>query len=657
VLLPQLATLVDAAPAGDEWLHEVKYDGYRVVARIEGGRARIHTRRGHDWTGRFPRLAARLAALPCSSALLDGELVVLDGRGRTSFAALQAALAAEDEDALVLYLFDLPHLDGSDLRETPLSGRKERLRALVERAARGTEPPLLRYSDHLVGQGPHFFRQACEWGLEGIVSKRADAPYRSRRTRDWLKVKCLRRQEMVVGGFTEPGGTRVGLGALLLGYYDDEGRFRHAGKVGAGFGGEMLRELRRRLAETETARPPFVDLHRMKGAHWVEPRMVVEISFTEWTPDGMLRHPIFQGLREDKDPREVRREMPVHLRASASGIPTPERKAEGTRARKRRSSSPSAASPSPVTALSPRKGGKMDERAVAGVRLTHPDRVLDARSGLTKRALARYYEAVGEWMLPHASGRLLTLVRCPEGVGGECFYQKHAGEAFPKAIRRVPLDEGDGDETYTAVDSVAGLVSLVQIGVMEVHVWGSRADRPERPDRIVMDLDPAPDVPWARVVRGALTLRERLASLGLESFVKSTGGKGLHVVVPLARRSTWAEVKGFSRALAREAAARQPGEFVTQSTLARRGGRIFIDWLRNGRGATAVCAYSVRARPGAPVSVPLRWDELDSKRMHKYSTATIIRRLRSLKADPWEGFEAAARQTLTQRMRDEIGAR
>ncbi|MDB4948706.1 MAG: ligD [Gemmatimonadetes bacterium] len=664
MVLPELATLVDHAPLGAGWLHEVKLDGYRLVCIVAGGAARLLTRRGNDWTPRFPRLAAALSALP-DGTVVDGELVVVTADGTTSFQALQAELGAGRESRLVYYAFDLMFDAGQDLREQPLVDRKARLQGRIDtlpKPAKGD--PTVRYSDHVLGSGEAFHTQACRWALEGIVSKRADSPYRSRRTRDWVKVKCARRQEFVVGGFTAPRGTRVGLGALLLGYYGADGRLLYAGKVGTGFDDALLRSLQARLSKDVTPDTPFADLRRMSGVRWVKPRVVAEVAFAEWTEDGHLRHPTFQGIREDKAPGDVRREMPVPAPASASSsaegtapgdaaapIETPAKKAP----RKSPATMPIPLPRSTARHSRPTRGRAGAAVEVAGVRLTNPERVLWPDAGLTKLDLARYYAAVGRWILPHVADRPLSLVRCPEGIESQCFYQKHADERFPAAIGRVVVEQDD-PRPYTYVDGVPGLVAFAQAGVVELHVWGARRDRIERPDRIVVDLDPAPDVPWARVVHAAFEVRGRLQDLGLESWVKTTGGKGLHVVVPIARRAGWDEVKGFSRALVEDVAAGHPGWYLTTATLSKRAGRIFLDYLRNGRGATAICAYGVRARPGATVSVPLRWSELTPRLdPAAFTLRTVPRRLASLRADPWEGF-AEARQSITRPMLHTLGA-
>jgi bifunctional non-homologous end joining protein LigD len=594
----QLATLVDAPPDGPEWLHEIKLDGYRILCRIERGAVRLVTRNGLDWTDRFPDLAAALAALPARTALLDGEAVVFDREGRTSFQALQGALGRKGSAAAVQFAaFDCLHLDGSDVRGAPLLERKQLLRALLSQQP---DDPVVRFSDHVVGRGPEFHAAACARGVEGIVSKRIDAPYRSGRSRAWLKVRCSKRQEFVIAGFTDPGGSRTGLGALLLGARDAEGALRYCGKVGTGFDAATLSALRAKLDSLARERSALADPPRMRGVHWVAPKLVAEVSFTEWTADRRIRHPVFLGLREDKDQRDVR----IEVEQPAAGAV------------------------------------RNTSNVVAGVSLSNPDRVYFADAGITKRELAAYYEAVAERVLPGLENRPLTLLRCPEGVEGECFYQKHVNRSISEAVARVRVRRGE--EPYAMVNDLAALISLVQIGVLEFHVWGARADRLDRPDLCVFDIDPDTAVPWARVVETAVALRVLLEDLGLAAFARTTGGKGVHVVVPIARRATWDEVRDFSQGVARHLVRLAPDQFTAVMSKARRKGKIYIDWVRNTREATAIASWSTRARPGAPVAVPLAWDELESlSGPLRESVRDAPRRL--ARPDPWRHFEASRR--------------
>jgi bifunctional non-homologous end joining protein LigD len=672
---PELATLVSAPPAGGQWLHEIKFDGYRLVCEVRRGKARLLTRHGKDWSARFAPVAAAAAALPVDTAILDGEVTVLLPDGKTSFQALQESLGdggrgragggskggdagRPDGAEMVYFLFDLLYLDGHDLRPAPLLERKQALRELLDAAGIETGGGPIRWSDHVAGHGEDFYRQACRFGLEGIISKRADLAYHSGRSKDWLKVKCLQRQELVIGGFTEPEGTRAGLGALLLGFYED-GRLVYAGKVGTGFTAQVLVDLRRRLERSERQSPPFVNPPRgaeARGAHWVEPKLVCEVAFSEWTRDAHLRHPTFQGLREDKPAREVRRELPEAPPAASRGkAEAPHRGSGGAKKtapakapRSARAAPPAKATPASAHVSAPKPRGAVE---VAGVRLTHPDKVLYPGRGLTKRDLAEYYERIGDWILPQIANRPLVLVRCPEGQGGECFYQKHLTHQFPDAVLRVAVEEGGKTVQYGAVDSLAGLVSLVQMGALELHVWGAHRDQIERPDYAVFDLDPDVGLAWERVVEAALDLRDLLAETGLRSFLKTTGGKGLHVVLPLARRHGWDELKAFTRAVVEGMVAGHPDRFTSNPLKARRRGRIFVDYLRNGRGATSIAAYSTRSRPGAPVSTPLAWEELAGDvRADTWTIENLPERLESLGADPWREM-SAVKQSITAAMK------
>jgi bifunctional non-homologous end joining protein LigD len=661
---PSLATLVSEPPVGSQWLHEIKLDGYRVVCEVARGKARLLTRHGKDWSDRFAPIAAAAAQLPVESLVLDGEVTVLLPDGKTSFQALQESFGGGDGGdggiggrqpgaAMVYFAFDLLYLDGYDLRPAPLAERKEALRRLLEAAGTIAGEGPIRLSDHVSGQGQDFYSHACRYGLEGIVSKRADLPYRAGRSKEWLKVKCLQRQEMVIGGFTEPEGARAGLGALLLGVYED-GKLAYAGKVGTGFTAQALLALRRRLERIERKTPPFANPPRgadARGAHWVEAKLVCEVAFAEWTRDGFLRHPTFQGLREDKDAREVRRELPQPPPAPAPAKPSGQTKAAAVKAATARSTAETRHRPPPQRTA----GARSQPVEVAGVRLTHPEKVLFPDKGFTKRDLAHYYERIAGWILPQIADRPLVLVRCPEGQAGQCFYQKHLTEQFPAAVLRVAIEEGGKTESYGAIDSLPGLISLVQMGVLELHIWGAHRDQVESPDYAVFDLDPDVGLPWERVVQAALGLRDQLAETGLRSFLKSTGGKGLHVVLPLARRHTWDEVKGFTRAVAEGLAASEPDRYTTNPLKARRKGRIFVDYLRNGRGATSIAAYSSRSRPGAPVSTPLAWEELESAvRADTYTIENLPERLEGLAADPWQDM-AKVKQSITAAMKRRWG--
>jgi bifunctional non-homologous end joining protein LigD len=603
---PQLATLVAAPPPGDDWVHEFKLDGYRILLRIERGRARLLTRNQQDWTDRFPSLAEAASALPVKDALLDGEVVALDAAGVSSFQALQQVADLGTGRSLVYVAFDLLFLDGRDLRPAPLLTRKK----LLARLLKGRRAPL-RYSEHFDAPGQEVYERACRMALEGIVSKRKQAPYTSGRGPAWLKVKCVARQEFVIGGYTDPEGARAEFGSLLLGVHEPDGRLVYAGRVGTGFSHATLAALGKRLRRLGQRESPFAaDGPRPPtwGAHWVKPVLVGEVAFTEWTRDGLLRHPAFEGLREDKPAAAVVRER--------------------------------ARAPRPAPAKRRIQGGSTAEVAVAGVRLTHPDRVLYPDQAISKLALARYYEAIADWIVPHVADRPLSLLRCPEGQRGQCFYQKHAGQGVPKEVKRVRIRESGGaTASYLYVDDLAGVVALVQIGVLEIHPWGARVGRLDRPDRLVLDLDPAPGLAWARVVEAAQEIRALLADLDLVGFVKTTGGKGLHVVVPLRPKAGWDALRALGEGIGAEMTRRAPDRYTINPLKAARRGRIFVDYLRNVRGATAVAAYSTRARPGAPVSTPVAWSELAGKtRPEDFTPETVSKRLGAVRKDPWADF-------------------
>jgi len=640
---PMLATLVAQAPPGDGWIHEIKYDGYRIVAAVAHGKARLFSRSGKDWTVAFGAVARELATLPLDTAWLDGEVTVLDAKGRTSFQALQNALAGDGASALTLFVFDVMYLDGFDVRAAPLAQRKALLHALL---GKGGQQGVVRLGPEIAGRGDEFLAQACKLGLEGSVAKRADSAYASgKRTGEWRKIKCLQRQEMVIGGYTEPQGARTGFGALLLGYHDG-GELRYAGKVGTGFDEKTLQSLHRKLVQRERKTPPFANPPRgyeAKGVHWVAPELVAEIAFTEWSRDGALRHPSFQGLRADKKASEVMREKPQETPAPAAR----ETKAKAGTGRTRSSKAPAKRPGAvPVASRVPHE--------VAGITLSHPDKPYFPDIGVTKGELAAYYAAVAPHMLAHLAGRPLSLVRCPDGWQGQCFYQKHAAKAVNAAVTRVEVPEGKGTATYMAAGSVQALVALVQWGVIELHPWGSRTPRLGRPDRLIFDFDPDADVPFAELVTAVTLLRTLFAEMGLTGFLKTTGGKGLHVVLPIRATLEWDAAKAFARDVAEFMVRTFPDRFVATASKERRKGRIFIDWLRNAEGATAVAPYSARARAGAPVATPIAWEELDHDvRGAWFDVRNVPARLAAARQDPWRDF-FTIRQTITAAMRKRV---
>ncbi|HEV2817927.1 MAG TPA: DNA ligase D [Allosphingosinicella sp.] len=556
---PQKATLVDEVPTGSAWLHEMKYDGYRCLVALAGGAAKVYTRTGLDWTEKFPEIAEAAGAIDCGSALLDGEIVALDDKGNTGFSALQQAIS-EGGRGLTLFLFDALEIDGEKIAALPNIERKQRLASLI-----GTgQPPFILYADHVLGKGERLFEAMCEAGQEGIISKKADAPYRSGRRKNWLKIKCTRRQEFVIVGWSESDKKGRGFRALLLGFHEG-GRLRYAGKVGTGFSQAIQHELRARLDRLETQKPAAeVPRAEARGAHWVKPELVAEIAFAEFTADKVVRHASFLGLRGDKKAKEVVAEVPQPL------PPTDD------------------------------------------VRISNPDRVIFPDAKVTKGELADYYRALGAPMMVWTANRPISLVRCPQGRARKCFFQKHDSGTFGPHVRHVPVREKDGGtEDYLYLEDVAGIVACVQMGTIEFHGWGSRVADIEKPDRIVFDLDPDVGLDFALVKKAARDLRRHLADMGLTTFPMLTGGKGVHVVVPLTPAAQWPEVKDFAQRFAMALAEAEPERFTAALSKAKRTGRIFVDYLRNQRGATAIMPYSARARETAPVAAPINWEELD----------------------------------------------
>lgn len=619
---PTLATLVDRPPSGSEWLHEIKIDGYRIFARRREGKVALLTRTGLDWTGRFRPIAEAIAKLPGGDLALDGEIAVLDQNGGSSFAALQDALSRGDAKPQRYIVFDLLYRDGEDWRGAKLIDRKEALRALLQ----GASGPLV-YSDHVAAKGSEVFQHACNLALEGVVSKRADLPYREGRSRDWLKSKCVARQEFVITGFTDSTVHR-GIGALALGYYEDE-TLRYAGRVGTGFDHRTAQDLAKRLKPLISEHMPFDALPSAarRGVHWVQPELVCEIAFLNWTPDGVLRHPSFQGLREDKPARSIKRER---------ALPAGKAAKTSTKAAAAKDDPPAA-----KTATT-RKGPEK----IAGVAISHPDRVIYPDLGITKRQLVEYYAAIGDWIVPHIANRPLSLLRCPSGIADKCFFQKHFATGL-KEMKRVTIKEKSGPGEYLVLRDVHDLVSLVQEGIVEIHPWGATADDPDSPDQFIFDFDPEPNLPFTAVIDAAKAMRDYLAAMKIESYCKTTGGKGLHVVAPLRRGIGWPELKEFTRKIAANFATAAPKQFTINPLKRERSGRIFVDYLRNDRGSTAVAPYVVRARPGATIALPLSWSEvkpgLDPTR---YTVATVPKLLAARKSDPWAGM-LQHRQTIT----------
>lgn len=598
---PMLATLVKSTPGDDRWLHEIKFDGYRIQAQVSAGKVKLFTRSGRDWTDRFgPDIAQALTALPVQQAVLDGEIVV-EASGRSSdFSALQADLAEGRTDRMVYYAFDLLHLDGRDLTGLPLVDRKRLMEGLLAPASGA-----VRISEHLSDKGEVVLRHACRLGLEGIISKLRDSRYQPGRSKAWVKSKCSARQEFVVAGFLPSTVSPRAIGSLVLGVYDGD-RLRPVGRVGTGFSVAQAEQLYDRLAGLETDTQPFqppLARPEARGVRFVQPKLVAEVDFRAWTGDGNLRHASFKGLREDKDPRDV----------TGEGLP--------------------ASAPDPAPA------------PVRRIKLTHPERVYWPDEGVTKAGLADYYTEVWPWIAPHIVGRPLALLRLPDGVGGrQQFFQKHEWKGMNAAILRVQDPAEPKDAPSLAIADLDGLIALAQSAALEIHPWGSTLKDWERPDRVVIDLDPGDGVDWADLVRAAQDVRDRLEGKGLAAFVKTSGGKGLHVVAPLKPKAEWPAVKTFCRDLARKMASDDPSAYVSTITKSKRQGKILVDYLRNQRGATAVAAFSTRARPGAHVSAPVTWEELEAGvAPSDFTVLTMPTRLANLRADPWAGFAEAAR--------------
>jgi bifunctional non-homologous end joining protein LigD len=610
---PSLATLHATAPSGKDWLHEIKYDGYRIEARLDHGKVRLLTRKGLDWTHRYKPIADAVAALNAKTALLDGELVVEDERGVSSFSLLQSDLKDGRRDRLVYYAFDLLYLDGRDLTQEPLVERKAALQRLLNGQSRSGP---IRYAEHFDEDGPLIFKHACEMKVEGIVSKRRDAPYRSGRSENFIKTKCHNAQEFVVAGFSPSNAMPNAVGALTVAFHDN-GKLRYAGRVGTGYTQKIARDLWKRLKPLQVDRAPVAlpKDERRKNVIWVKPELVVETEFRGLTHDGLLRQASYKGLREDKPAREVVRE-------------TPKRRAAAAQRPGLKKSGPAKPADTKTVSAKPRAGKSSAE--IANVHLTHPDRVYWVDVGVTKEDLAEYYVSVWDFMQPHVVDRALAIVRCPGGTPGECFFQKHiAGNIKESPLRRaVAAKEHD----VIAVEKLDDVIALVQSGALEIHTRGSRLDTLESCDRIVFDLDPGEGLGWKAIVAAAQETRERLKAEKLESFAKLSGGKGIHVVVPI-DGADWDTAKAFSARIAAAMAADSPSRYLAKMTKALRDGKIFIDYLRNTREATSVAAYSTRARAGAPVSVPLSWPALP--RSTGANQFTVLNLKKSIKHDAW----------------------
>ncbi|AXJ04458.1 DNA ligase D [Pseudomonas fluorescens] len=617
-LKPQLATLVESAPEGD-WQYEIKFDGYRIMARIDQDEVQLFTRNGHDWTHKLPKQAQALAALGLESAWLDGEMVVADGDGVPDFQALQNAFDAGRSENILYYLFDLPYLNGVDLREVPVQER----RAALATVLKAHEDPLLRFSEAFDETPQALLNSACQMRMEGLIGKRLGSPYVSRRSSDWIKLKCKHRQEFVIVGYTDPKGARSSFGALLLGLHDrDSGELRYAGKVGTGFNETTLKSILAQLKPLRVKKPAVVNPptgFEAKGVHWLKPSLLAEVAFAEMTQDGSVRHAVFHGLREDKPAKDITEERAKPMKTS---------KAQST---------------------APSQSGLADGK----VRITHPDRVIDASSGTTKMQLAEYYASVAEWILPQLKDRPVALVRAPDGIAGDLFFQKNAENLAIPGIRT--LDKELTGQPVMLINNAEALIGAVQMSTVELHTWNATTTDLDKPDRFVLDLDPDPALPWKSMVEATALTLTVLDELGLKAFLKTSGGKGIHLVVPLTRKHGWDEVKDFSHAIVTHMAKLLPERFSAVSGPKNRVGRIFIDYLRNGLGATTICAYAARTREGLPVSVPLFREEVgEIKGADQWNVRNVHERLAEVGDEPWADMKKT-RQSITAEMRKRVG--
>jgi bifunctional non-homologous end joining protein LigD len=634
-LKPELATLVDSAPDGD-WLYEIKFDGYRVMARIDNGDVRLITRNGHDWTHKLPKQAEALAALGLESAWLDGEMVVANEQGVPDFQALQNAFDAGSSGKIAYYLFDLPYLNGMDLRKVPVEERRAALAAVLE----PNEDPLLRFSDAFEETPEALLNSACQMRMEGLIGKRQGSAYVSRRSSDWIKLKCKNRQEFVVVGFSDPKGARSAFGALLLGLHDvDSGELRYAGKVGTGFNETTLKSIYQQLLPLETKKTAVVNPptgYEAKGVHWLKPELLAEVAFAEMTKEGSVRHAVFHGLRNDKPAKAITQELPKPVekvakkKSAAKEEPAPAQTKTKAKAK---------------TTQAPTLDGK--------VRITHPDRVIDASSGTTKMQLAEYYASVADFILPELADRPVALVRAPDGIAGELFFQKNPERLAIPGI--TSLDKELTGQPVMIINNAEALIGAVQMSTVELHTWNATSVDLDKPDRFVLDLDPDPALPWKSMVEATQLTLSVLDELGLKAFLKTSGGKGIHVVVPLTRKLGWDEVKGFSHAIVSHMAKLLPDRFSAVSGPKNRVGRIFIDYLRNGLGATTICAYAARTREGLPVSVPIYREEVaELKGANLWNVHNVHERLAEVGHEPWADLKKT-RQGITAEMRRRIG--
>jgi len=628
LLKPELATLVEKAPGG-QWSYEIKFDGYRIMARIDHGEVKLLTRNGHDWTHKLPAQAEALTALGLESAWLDGEMVVANEQGVPDFQALQNAFESGRSGAIVYYLFDMPYLNGVDLREVPVEERRVALATVLN----SNKDPLLRFSESLAEEPEALLNSACQMQMEGLIGKRLGSPYVSRRSSDWIKLKCKHRQEFVVVGYTDPKGSRNAFGALLLGLHDrDSGELRYAGKVGTGFNETTLKSIHEQLKPLQVKKPSVVNPPTgfdAKGVHWLKPVLLAEIAFAEMTKDGSVRHAVFHGLRDDKPAKNITEER-------AKVVKTQAKKTAASAEKKTAQTAPSQIG-----------------LGAGKVRITHPDRVIDASSGTTKVQLAEYYASVAQWILPELKDRPVALVRAPDGITGELFFQKNAERLAIPGI--TTLDKELTGQPVMIINNAEALIGAVQMSTVELHTWNATSDNLDKPDRFVLDLDPDPALPWKSMVEATQLTLSVLDELGLKAFLKTSGGKGIHLVVPLTRKLGWDEVKDFSHAIVSHMAKLLPERFSAVSGPKNRVGRIFIDYLRNGLGATTICAYAARTREGMPVSMPIFRDEVgELKGGDQWNIHNAHERLAEVGDEPWADLKKT-RQSITADMRRRVG--
>jgi bifunctional non-homologous end joining protein LigD len=628
IIEPELATLASRPPASGDWSYEIKYDGYRMLVRIDGGSVRFFTRNGHDWTDRMPKLRAAVESLSVENAWLDGEAVVLNASGTPDFNAPQNAFDRRSTAKIVIFLFDILWLNGEDLRNMPLRVRRQILSNLLD----DVHDPLIRYSTDFAEDPQSLVASACKMNLEGIIGKRGDAPHHSGRSTNWIKLKCNLRQEFVIAGISRTKGAKSGVRSLLLGVYDAVGVLHYTGNVAPSVKASRNDAISKRIEPLKQKRAAFAiapEPDQDRDYVWLKPELVCEVSFLEWTPSGEIRHAVFYAMREDKPARAVVKEQ-------GAVIPGEEAVPDDVRCSRERA-------------------GPRGSVFIANIKVTNPTRVVDGTSGKTKVELARYYDDISEWALPYLHNRPLTLVRAPDGINGELFFQKHSERVRIPGVEELPVELYPRHPPLLVANNAESLVGLAQMSVIELHSWNAVAPDLTHPDRVIFDLDPDLSLPWSAMIDAASLTKLVLDEIGLKSFVKTSGGKGFHIVVPLTRRQSWAEVKGFSQALAQHMAKVLPDHFLAVSGPRNRVGKIFIDYLRNSRGASTAAPFSVRARPGLAVSMPITWDELkDVTGGDQWSMSSALARQRSLNNDPWEGYWRT-RQGITVAVRRAIG--